>query len=316
MTIEPLSSQNLPNLARMILQLWPECHYEEEYEHWRQALSSERETAFLARDEKEEYIGFITLSLRYEYVEGTETSPVGYVEGIWVAEACRRQGVGRKLVEAGEEWGRQKGCREMASDAELANTPSQAFHEHLNFEEVNRIVCYRKYSGRTIPSLSITASPTSYIQKIRAKIGPDLLIHPAARIIIENDRGAFLFITRTDNGKIGLPAGALEENETIEECIIREVREETGLIISNPEVIGVSTHPQLELAGYPNGDRTQYFTIEFYTNQYEGELTADGMESKSVGFKSPEYVQLLPDNEKSTFESLKSYRKTGRVHLK
>lgn len=157
---------------------------------------------------------------------------------------------------------------------------------------------------------------TSYIKKIRSKIGNDLLIHPGARIIIENDRGEFLFITRTDNGQIGLPAGALEVGETIEECIIREVREETGLIISNPQVIGISTHPQLELASYPNGDRTQYFTIEFYTNKFEGELAADGLESKSVAFKSPEHVQLLPDSEKSTFESLKSYRKADRVNLK
>jgi aminoglycoside 6'-N-acetyltransferase I len=316
MTIEPLSNQNLAILARLTLYLWPDCILEEEIQHWRRVLPAGRETAFLAYDEKMEYVGFITLSLRYEYVEGTQTSPVGYVEGIWVAEGCRKEGVGRKLVEAGEQWSREKGCREMASDAELHNWLSQAFHERLGFEEVNRVVCYKKgINGGTTRSRPIT-DPASYIKNIRAKIGRDLLIHPAARIIIENDRREFLFIIRLDNGKIGLPAGALEENETIEECIIREVREETGLLISDPEVIGISTHPQLELASYPNGDRTQYFTIEFYINKFEGELAADHLESKSAAFRSPEYVQLLPDNEKSTFDSLELYRSTGRVNVR
>ena len=63
----------------------------------------------------------------------------------------------------------------------------------------------------------------NYIQKIRTKIGRDKFIHPAARIIIENNQNEILIIRRRDNGKYGLPAGALEENETIEQCIIREV---------------------------------------------------------------------------------------------
>ena len=63
----------------------------------------------------------------------------------------------------------------------------------------------------------------SYISNLRTKIGHDKFIHPAARIIVENEKGEILFIRRTDNGKLGIPAGGLEENETIEECIRREV---------------------------------------------------------------------------------------------
>ena len=77
----------------------------------------------------------------------------------------------------------------------------------------------------------------NYIKKIRSKIGSENIIHPAARIIIENKNREILIIERVDNGRIGLPAGALEENETIEECIIREVKEETGLKIIDLEVI-------------------------------------------------------------------------------
>lgn len=70
----------------------------------------------------------------------------------------------------------------------------------------------------------------SYIKKIRSKLGKEKFIHPAARIIIENQKGEILVINRKDNGQMGIPAGALEEKETIEECIIREVREEAGLV--------------------------------------------------------------------------------------
>ncbi len=155
-----------------------------------------------------------------------------------------------------------------------------------------------------------------YVAKMRAKIGKDKFICPAARIIIENENGDFLFIERIDNGNLGLPAGGIEENETIKDCIIRETKEETGLDITEVKVIGISTNPQLELVQYSNGDQTQYFTVEFYTNQYRGELSADGIETKTVAFKSANFIDSLPENEKSTFDSLNHFRKTGSVNLK
>ena len=93
------------------------------------------------------------------------------------------------------------------------------------------------------------------LRRLRAKIGHDRIIYPGARIIIENQNNEILIIERTDNGYIGLPAGSIEENETIEECIIREVQEETGLRILDLEVIGISSNPQLESVEYPNGDK-------------------------------------------------------------
>lgn len=69
----------------------------------------------------------------------------------------------------------------------------------------------------------------NYIKNIRQKIGHWKFIHPGARIIIENDLGQILFIQRLDNGYLGIPAGVFEENETIEECILREVKNEIGL---------------------------------------------------------------------------------------
>lgn len=157
----------------------------------------------------------------------------------------------------------------------------------------------------------------NYIQKLREKIGNEKFIHPAARIIIENDKNEFLFITKKDNGALGIPAGGFEENETIEECIKREVKEETGLDIIDMNVIGISSKPNIEFVEYPNGDKIQYFTIEFYSNQWEGKLKInDKTEIKSVQFMSAENVEKLPLNELSTFISLSYFRETKSILLK
>ena len=156
----------------------------------------------------------------------------------------------------------------------------------------------------------------SYITKLREKIGRDKFIHPAARIIVENDEGEVLFIERADNGNIGLPAGALEENETIEACIIREVKEETGIEITALEVIGISTDPRVETVRYPNGDEIQYFTIEFYSNSWKGNLHAHATaEVKKAAFRDRNFLKGLPGNEQSILKSLEYYRREGRIKL-
>ncbi|MEO1517459.1 MAG: NUDIX domain-containing protein [Bacteroidota bacterium] len=156
-----------------------------------------------------------------------------------------------------------------------------------------------------------------YIQRLRLKLGQDSFIHPAARIIIENDDGQILFIRRQDNGLLGLPAGSMEANESIEECIRREVREETGLRLLQLEVIGISSHPEREGVVYPNGDAIQYFTIEFYSNQWEGSISIqDAVEVTTACFLDPIHCQQLPPNEQSTFESWQYFQRHQRIFLR
>lgn len=158
---------------------------------------------------------------------------------------------------------------------------------------------------------------TNYIQHMRSKIGSAKFIHPGARIIIENDKKEILVIERRDNGKMGLPAGAIENGETITECIIREVKEETGLDLIEVEVIGISSNPTNETVKYPNGDEIQYFTIEFYATNWTGEIRViDTNEVSKARFVDSDLVKSIPKNERSTLESLAYYKKYKRIMLK
>ncbi len=151
---------------------------------------------------------------------------------------------------------------------------------------------------------------------MRAQIGHQKFIHPAARIIIENEQGEVLMIKRTDNNNWGIPAGSLEEGETIKDCIIREVKEETGLQIVDCQVIGISSNPEKETVTYPNKDIIQYFTVEFYSNNWNGKLEGfDEKEVKVIQFVPKEWRHKLPKNEQSTFKSLAYFKEHQKIRL-
>lgn len=87
--------------------------------------------------------GFVEVGAR-PYADGCETSPVGYIEAWYVDPDVRRQGYGKALLTAAESWARTRGYREMASDATLDNTVSHAAHRRAGYEEVDRVVQFRK----------------------------------------------------------------------------------------------------------------------------------------------------------------------------
>ncbi|WP_407925737.1 aminoglycoside 6'-N-acetyltransferase [Devosia faecipullorum] len=104
----------------------------------------------LARTDAGEAMGFAEASLRRDYVNGCRTSPVAFLEGIYVLPAARGRGVARALVTAVEDWGRAQGCTEFASDASLDNVGSHAMHRALGFEETQRVVFFRKALDLTL----------------------------------------------------------------------------------------------------------------------------------------------------------------------
>jgi len=89
-----------------------------------------------------EYEAFLSLSLRHDYVEGTKSSPVGYIEGIYVSPNFRNKGIAQELINFAKKWARDNNCSQLASDCELGNLASEAFHKSIGFKEANRIICF------------------------------------------------------------------------------------------------------------------------------------------------------------------------------
>lgn len=128
---------------QMRVALWLDCLREESSEEITSILKSDRQAAFLAQDDDGAAMGFVEVSRR-DYVEGCKSSPVGYVEGIYVCPEHRRKGIGARLIRAAEKWAQQQGCMEIGSDTELDDTQSIFFHVALGFRETDRQVVFLK----------------------------------------------------------------------------------------------------------------------------------------------------------------------------
>jgi aminoglycoside 6'-N-acetyltransferase I len=126
-------------------QLWPHCPREDHLSEMSSFCERpERFTQFVAYTESGQAVGFIEVAVRTDYVNGTDASPVAFLEGIYVVPEARRMGTARSLVAAAERWAINRGCREFASDAALENELSHAVHRALGFHETERVVFFRK----------------------------------------------------------------------------------------------------------------------------------------------------------------------------
>lgn len=146
---DEIKKADIPDLIEVVnlaLLLWPNHNESELHDEMRQILNDENAMIALFYVENRA-IGFIQCQLRFDYVEGTQTSPVGYLEGIYVVSSYRRKGIAERLLTCAENWAKEKGCSEFAGDCELDNEASRQFHLHSGFSEVNRIVCFHKKIG-------------------------------------------------------------------------------------------------------------------------------------------------------------------------
>lgn len=141
MVIRPALPADAPAVAALMCALWPE-HAPEEMEREARGLLRDEEALIVLCEQAGQAVGFAQCGLRHDYVEGTHGGPVGYLEGVFVLPAHRRRGVARALVRACCEWARTRGCREFASDCELENADSLAFHLGVGFQEANRVICF------------------------------------------------------------------------------------------------------------------------------------------------------------------------------
>ena len=130
-------------LAGLAIQMWTDHDPDGLAEEFRALLKNEDAACFLFYME-DRPIAFAQCQLRHDYVEGTDTSPVGYLEGLFVTEEYRKRGYAAELLAECEKWAKAKGCAEFASDCEFDNPDSLRFHIAMGFEEANRIICFKK----------------------------------------------------------------------------------------------------------------------------------------------------------------------------
>jgi aminoglycoside 6'-N-acetyltransferase I len=122
--------------------LWPDASLGEHRAELQDL--SDNEVGFMAYDLAGVAIGFADVSLRQDYVNGCDTSPVAFLEGVYVEEAFRGQGVAAALIAEVTRWAISKGVSELASDADISNVDSHRMHAALGFEETERVVYFRK----------------------------------------------------------------------------------------------------------------------------------------------------------------------------
>ena len=136
--IIPVKKENEKAWADMCVALWPELTVDTVIRMSHEGLFKNEFMYF----EDGEPAAFLSLSLRSDYVEGSSSCPVGYIEGLYVKPEYRRKGIAEKMVEHAKVWSREFGCSELASDCILENEVSQAFHKSVGFTEANKIVCF------------------------------------------------------------------------------------------------------------------------------------------------------------------------------
>ncbi|AZS16559.1 NUDIX domain-containing protein [Paenibacillus lutimineralis] len=136
---------------------------------------------------------------------------------------------------------------------------------------------------------------SDYYQKLREKIGDQLIFMPAVAGIIRNDRGEILFGRKHNEEKWGLIAGAIELGETPAQAMVREAEEETGLVIEPQRIIGVYGGKDRRFI-YNNGHQVEYLTIVFECMIKGGQLIADNEEMHELQFFSEDNLPPIANN--------------------
>jgi len=150
LTVSEVTQADLDEWVSLALRLWPDEESNPEKACLEMEaellgiLRSPRDTGFLTRDRQGQAVGFINLSLCYDYVPGADHFPVAYVEGIYVADKSRRKGIGLALLKRAEQWAIDNGCTQLGSDVLIENEESCRFHTQVGFKEVERVVCFIK----------------------------------------------------------------------------------------------------------------------------------------------------------------------------
>jgi ADP-ribose pyrophosphatase YjhB (NUDIX family) len=149
----------------------------------------------------------------------------------------------------------------------------------------------------------------SYVGQLRQVVGTRLLLVPGARIVIENDAGQVLLQKRSDFDAWAPPGGNAEEGESLDATITREVAEEPGLELLDFKPFGFGCDPLIETFTFPNGDRCQYFVLNYFSRSFRGVPRVGDNESTAIEWFG---LDTLPSMLLNMLRSIEAYVKFSR----
>jgi aminoglycoside 6'-N-acetyltransferase I len=144
-TVTTVGATDVASWRSLRRSLWPDTSESDHACETTQLLAEPRRYAtVIAVSSEGNALGFAEAAIRHDYVNGCDTSPVVFLEGIYVVPSARRQGIAAALSRAIEKWGRSNSCAEFASDTAVDNLQAQALHRALGFDETERVVFFRR----------------------------------------------------------------------------------------------------------------------------------------------------------------------------
>ena len=143
-----------------------------------------------------------------------------------------------------------------------------------------------------------------YIMNLREKVGHSPLIGVGATTLVFNNKNEILLNLRSDTNNWGIPGGSKELNETLEECAIRELKEETNINVNDLELITILSGKEYYFK-YPNDDELDCVIALYKVSNYDGELTINDGESKELQFFPLDNLPELESRAKAIIDKIK-----------
>lgn len=155
---------------------------------------------------------------------------------------------------------------------------------------------------------------SEYLKQLRHKVGHDLILVPSVTGILYDDHDHILLVKHSDAGQWVAPGGSIEPNERPADALVREMWEETGLVVDPMRIVGVYGGPEFQVT-YANGDQVTYLMIVFECRLLHGAMQPDGDETVDIGFFSQTELAQLNLAAWARVVLPQVFRDRGRTHF-